>query len=94
MDKRCTVCNHSQAHEINLALLAGITLDNLKQQFGLSRSALQTCASPCWAASPGTRPGAGKLKAGFSARPSISMACPKPWGRGWPVSASTGPECT
>ncbi len=41
MDKRCTVCNHSQANEINLALLAGITLDNLKQQFGLSRSALQ-----------------------------------------------------
>ncbi len=40
MDKRCTVCNHSQAHDINLALLAGLTLDNLKQQFGLSRSAL------------------------------------------------------
>jgi hypothetical protein len=40
MDKRCTVCNHSQAHDINLALLAGTTLDILKQQFGLSRSAL------------------------------------------------------
>ena len=40
MDKRCTVCNHSQAHDINLALLAGTTLDTLKQQFGLSRSAL------------------------------------------------------
>ena len=40
MDKRCTVCSHSQAHDINLALLAGTTLDILKQQFGLSRSAL------------------------------------------------------
>ena len=40
MDKRCTVCNHSQTHEINLTLLAGATLDTLKQQFGLSRSAL------------------------------------------------------
>jgi hypothetical protein len=40
MDNRCTVCNHSRAHDINLALLAGATLDHLKQQFGLSRSAL------------------------------------------------------
>lgn len=40
MDKRCTVCNHSQTHDINLALLAGAALDTLKQQFGLSRSAL------------------------------------------------------
>ena len=36
----CTVCNHSQTHDINLALLAGTTLDTLKLQFGLSRSAL------------------------------------------------------
>ena len=41
MNNRCTVCNHSQAHDVNLALLAGATLDHLKQQYGLSRSALQ-----------------------------------------------------
>ena len=40
MNTRCSVCNHSRAHDINLALLAGTTLDTLKQQFGLSRSAL------------------------------------------------------
>ena len=40
MNNRCSVCNHSQTHDINLALLAGTTLDTLKQQFGLSRSAL------------------------------------------------------
>ena len=36
----CTVCNHSQSRDIDLALLAGKTLRALKQQFGLSRSAL------------------------------------------------------
>ena len=37
---KCTVCNHSQSRDIDLALLAGKTLRALKQQFGLSRSAL------------------------------------------------------
>jgi hypothetical protein len=40
MNNRCSVCNHSRAHDINLALLAGDTLNHLKQQYGLSRSAL------------------------------------------------------
>ena len=37
---KCTVCNHSRSRAIDLALLAGKTLRALKQQFGLSRSAL------------------------------------------------------
>ena len=38
---KCTVCNHPQCHDIDLALITrSHTLDVLKQQFGPSRSAL------------------------------------------------------
>lgn len=41
MSKRCSVCNHPQRHEIDVALVEGASNRHVMARFGVGRMAVQ-----------------------------------------------------